>query len=167
MTWALTPVGADLRPIIGTAADCIAQRGPDLGARMAGAVDDCFARGAGRVVIIGADAPHLGPAAVTAAFAALAAADVVLTPTRDGGYCLLGLREPRDLFRDVEMGTSRVFAQTMTRAAALGLRVVLQPETFDVDEWDDVERLRALIDAGTVDLPHTAAALSAAARAGA
>jgi rSAM/selenodomain-associated transferase 1 len=161
LTWAVTPADADLRPIVGAAADCVAQRGADLGARMAQVFADCFARGAARVVMIGADAPHLGRAAIAAAFAALEGADVVLTPTRDGGYCLVGLRAPHDIFRDVPMGTGRVFAETLARVAALGLRAAVQPETFDVDEWEDVLALRDVLGRDPMSLPHTSAAIAA------
>ena len=122
LTWAVTPADVDLRPIVGAGSDCFPQRGADLGERMASCFDDLFGGGAARVVMIGADVPHLGASAVAAAFAALDTADVVLTPTRDGGYCLVGQRRPHDLFRGIEMGTDRVFAQTMERIAGLGLR---------------------------------------------
>ena len=160
LAWAVTPADADLRPIVGATADCLPQRGAELGERMANCFADLFAGGAGRVVMLGADAPHLGAAAIGAAFAALEAADVVLTPTRDGGYCLVGQRAEHDLFRGVEMGTERVFAQTVERVTALHLCADIQPATFDVDEWQDVVSLRALIGRGVVSLPHTAAALA-------
>ncbi len=159
LTWAVTPAGADLRPIVGAAAHGIAQRGADLGERMAHCFDDLFARGASRVVMIGADVPHLGAAAIAAAFAALDDTDVVLTPTRDGGYCLVGQRAVHDLFGGISMGTAQVFAQTMDRVAALALRASVQPPSFDIDEWEDVVALRALIAGGAVSLPHTAAVL--------
>ncbi len=160
LLWAVTPADADLRSLVGAGATQVAQRGADLAARMRHVVADLFAGGAARLVMIGADAPHLEPATVTAAFAALDAADVVLTPTRDGGYCLIGLRAPHDLFTGVAMGTPAVLAQTRARADAEGLRVTLLPGTFDVDEWEDLLALRALIDTGTVALPHTAASLA-------
>ncbi|MBX3028021.1 TIGR04282 family arsenosugar biosynthesis glycosyltransferase [bacterium] len=157
--WAVTPAGADLRSIVGDA-EQIAQRGDDLASRMRHAFADLFGRGASRVVMIGADAPHLGADAIAAAFAALDAADVVLTPTRDGGYCLIGLCAAHDLFLGVDMGTDRVFQQTVDRAAADGLRLGVQPPAFDVDEWEDVLVLRRLLDSGAVTLPATAAALA-------
>lgn len=161
LTWAVTPAEADLRPIVGEAADCIAQRGADLGARMANGFADLFARGARRVAMIGADVPHLGAAAVAAAFAALDECDVVLTPTRDGGYCLIGQHAAHHLFSGIDMGTERVFAQTRARLEALGLRASIQPQTFDVDEWEDVLALRALMDQGIVSLPKLAAVIAA------
>lgn len=160
LVWAVTPADADLRPIVGGAPDCLAQRGDTLDERMDHCFADLFVAGAPRVVMIGADAPHLGAAAIAAAFAALDEADVVLTPTRDGGYCLVGLRAAHDLFRGIAMGSERVFGETVARAAARGLRTRVHPTTFDVDVWDDVVALRALIDRGAVSLPHTAAALA-------
>lgn len=159
LLWAVTPPKADIRPIVGANAESLAQRGDDLAARMRHVLEDVFAAGADRVVMIGADAPHLGPSAVAAAFAALESADLVLTPTRDGGYCLIGLRAVHDLFSGVAMGSERVFVQTLDRARALGLGVSTQLETFDVDEWEDVLELRRLLEAGAAVLPQTAAVL--------
>jgi rSAM/selenodomain-associated transferase 1 len=160
LLWAVTPPDVDLRPIVGATAECLPQRGDDLAARMRHVFDDLFATGAPRVVMIGADAPHLGAAAIAAAFAALDDHDVVLTPTRDGGYCLVGQRCADDLFRDVEMGTERVFAETIERVESLGLRVSLQSETFDVDEWDDMLELRRLLATGAIVLPQTSVVLN-------
>jgi rSAM/selenodomain-associated transferase 1 len=161
LTWAVTPDDADLRPIVGADAACVTQRGDGLGERMQHCFADLFAAGAVRVVMIGADVPHLGRAQVAAAFAALDAADVVLTPTRDGGYGLIGLGAAHDVFAGVAMGGAHVFAQTVRRIAALGLRPSIQPGTFDVDEWHDVLLLRRLLKDGAVSLPATAAALAA------
>jgi rSAM/selenodomain-associated transferase 1 len=159
LVWAVTPPQADLRAIVGAGARQIAQRGDDLAARMWHAFADLFAAGAARVVMIGADAPHLGAARVAAAFEALGDADAVFVPTRDGGYCLVGLAAPRDLFAGIAMGTATVFAETMARAHGLGLRTVVLPATFDVDEIDDVRELQGLIASGAVRLAHTRAAL--------
>lgn len=161
LIWAVTPPDGDLRPIVGATADCLAQRGDDLGGRMRHCFADLFAAGAGRVVMIGADAPHLGRERVAAAFAALDEADAVLTPTRDGGYCLVGQNADRDLFSGITMGGPHVFAETVRRIAALGLRPSIQPGTFDVDEWGDLVLLRQLLKDGAVTLPATAAALAA------
>jgi glycosyltransferase A (GT-A) superfamily protein (DUF2064 family) len=59
------------------------------------------------------------------------------------------------------MGTGRVFAETVARVAALGLRAAVQPETFDVDEWEDVLALRNVLGRDPTALPHTRAALAA------
>jgi rSAM/selenodomain-associated transferase 1 len=137
------------------------QRGAELGARMHDAFARLLAGGAERVIMIGADVPHLPSATIDAAFAALAVCDVVLTPTRDGGYCLIGMRRPRDVFSGIAMGTANVLADTLARAATLGLSTRVLDETFDVDELEDLRDLAALIAAGTVELPHTATVLRA------
>jgi rSAM/selenodomain-associated transferase 1 len=91
------------------------------------------------------DSPTLPMASVAAAAAALAAgeADVVVGPSDDGGYDLIGLRAPRpELFTDVPWSTADVLAVTLARARGLGLRVRLLPAWFDVDTEADLRRLR-------------------------
>jgi len=161
LVWAVDPPGGDLTPCVGAAARCLDQRGADLGERMGNCFADLFAAGARRVVMIGADAPHLDAARIAAAFAALRDADVVLAPSRDGGYCLVGLSSPRDLF-SIRMGTAEVLQRTLERAASLHLRVVRQAPTFDVDEIGDAVLLAKWIEeSGTALLPRSAAVLRA------
>ncbi|MGH7788035.1 MAG: TIGR04282 family arsenosugar biosynthesis glycosyltransferase [Candidatus Binatia bacterium] len=161
LVWAVDPPRADLTEVVGAGSRQIAQRGRDLAARMRHCFDDLFAGGARRVVMLGADAPHVGPDVVGTAFAALSLDDAVFVPTRDGGYCLIGLCAAHDLFSGVSMGGAEVFAQTEGLLGALGLRWSALASTFDIDELDDLHRLDALVGSGAVDLPHTAAALRA------
>jgi rSAM/selenodomain-associated transferase 1 len=91
------------------------------------------------------DSPTL-PMAYVAEAAALAAAeaDVVVGPSDDGGYYLIGLCAPQPaLFRDVSWSRADVLAVTLARARELGLRVRLLPAWFDVDTEADLRRLRA------------------------
>jgi uncharacterized protein len=91
------------------------------------------------------DSPTLPMAYVAGAAATLAAdeADVVVGPSDDGGYYLIGLRAPRpELFADVPWSTADVLAVTLGRARDLGLRVRLLPAWFDVDTEADLRRLR-------------------------
>jgi hypothetical protein len=157
VVWAVEPPGTDLAPLLGPDQVQIDQSGTDLGERMQHCFATLFARGATRVVMIGADAPHLGGACIAEAFSALDRNDVVLVPTADGGYCLIGLTKPADLFSGIAMGTADVLAQTRQRIAHLGLMASILPPTFDIDELADVARLEAEIEAGAVALPHTAA----------
>ncbi len=158
LVWAVHPPGAALGDIVGPAL-VIDQVGPHLGGRMLHCFRAVFAAGASRVVMIGADVPHLADAAVADGFAALGANDVSLVATRDGGYCLVGLRAPHDLFTGVAMGTPQVLRQTLERIAAQGLKAAVVGETFDIDEPSDLEALVALLRSGEVRLPATAAAL--------
>jgi hypothetical protein len=160
LVWAVHPRGSDLSADVGAAVEVLTQRGGGLAARMRHCFADLFAAGAGRVVMLGADAPHVGAEVAAAALAALARRDLVLLPTRDGGYCLIGLRQPHDLFSGIVMGTAEVFRRTLRRARDLGLSVEVLPETFDVDEAGDLQELTAMIRRGDVQLQHTAAELN-------
>lgn len=124
-----------------------AQRGEDLGTRMARAIGDAFRRGAGRIVVVGTDHPTLPPARLRRAFRLLASADLVLGPTDDGGYYALGLRreawpEGRDLFGDVPWSTERVLASTRSRADRAGLSRRELRGWYDVDRPEELARLR-------------------------
>jgi rSAM/selenodomain-associated transferase 1 len=120
----------------------VAQSGGDLGARMADAFARAFARGASRVALAGTDAPSLSREAVARALSALDGADVVLSPSGDGGYSLLALGAPHpELFTGVEWGTPRVCEQTRERAAAAGLAVGEIEPHADVDTLEDLRTL--------------------------
>jgi rSAM/selenodomain-associated transferase 1 len=128
----------------------VAQRGRDLGERLAAAVEDVFEQGLGPVVVIGTDSPTLPPAYVARALDALAggAADAALGPARDGGYYLVGLARPApSLFYGVEWSTPRAYRQTVEGAARLGLRLLELPLWYDVDTPADLRRLRAELSA--------------------
>ena len=78
-----------------------AQQGPDLGARMAECVAAVLGAGATGVVLVGSDAPHVSAEHIRLAVRLLGegAHDVVLGPSEDGGYYLIGLRRlHRELF---------------------------------------------------------------------
>lgn len=110
------------------------------------AVESLLECGADSVVLIGADIPDLCADDIVAAFAALESeqTDVVLGPSHDGGYYLVGMREPHvHLFEDIDWSTDRVLAQTLERARERELRTMLLPPRRDVDDIDD---LHALID---------------------
>ena len=127
-------------------AELVPQPDGDLGARMAAA----FAHGLGdqrRCVMIGMDTPHLDPGRLDEAFEALGAdSDVVLGPTEDGGYYLIGLKEPAPgLFMDMTWSTAEVLGETLERAGRLGLAECQLPLELDVDDGADLERLRELL----------------------
>ena len=130
-----------------------AQRGADLGQRMAGAFASAFAAGARRVAIVGSDVPACGREHVAEAFAALDGSDVVLGPTPDGGYYLVALDRPRPaLFQSIPWSTPSVLPATAERAGVLGLGVRMLDPLRDIDTLDDLRaewpRVRPLL-AGT------------------
>ncbi|HUL78752.1 MAG TPA: TIGR04282 family arsenosugar biosynthesis glycosyltransferase [Vicinamibacteria bacterium] len=117
----------------------LAQRGGDLGERMSDAFSRAFARGAGRVAIVGTDALGISQETVTEALSALDEAEVVIGPTEDGGYCLVALRAPRpELFSGIAWSTPTVAAETRARAREAGLAVRELAHRRDIDTVDDL-----------------------------
>lgn len=168
--WAIAPPLGDFASRFGIAPQrCREQSGPDLGSRMLDTFVAMRRRGFDRCAIIGSDLPQLPPARVGEAFASLAAAkgeadgaDLVLGPAADGGYYLVAMREPHDVFAGIPWSSPVVLDRTLARAKALGLRVRLLAPDFDVDTADDLERLRELLRSAEARraMPATARALS-------
>jgi len=129
------------------------QVGADLGARLDHALTAALTQGANAAVIMDSDSPTLPAAYLGEAFAHLAAgADVVLGPCDDGGYYLIGLRQPQPrLLREVPMSTPTVLRDTLTIANELGLRVALLPTWYDVDTGAELQRLRRELAATATD----------------
>lgn len=110
------------------------QRGKDLGERMHNAFVYARKNNAEKTVIIGSDSPDLPLKNIRRAFRKLDNHDVVLGPTYDGGYYLIGLREPNpDLFKRIKWGSEYVFEHTVNRARRLNKRI------FILDKWHDVD----------------------------
>ena len=137
---------------------CAVQEGADLGERMAAAFTGAFASGARRVVIFGSDSPTLPERIPQQAFDSLDDSDLVLGPTEDGGYYLIGCRrfDPH-LFQSVAWSTPRTLQQTLSNAERLAYRVAVLERWFDLDEWKDVERFLATAPQGR-SLPSNLAA---------
>ena len=133
---AYTPAdaGEEFRRLAGPGWDLCPQVEADLGGRMLEAARWSFDRGARRLAIIGSDAPNLPVEFIDRAFRLLGERDVVLGPTVDGGYGLIGLSRPLDaVFGGIDWGTERVFSQTVERVEAAGLTLGLVPPWYDVD----------------------------------
>jgi len=107
-----------------------------------------FSQGYRRVVLIGSDLPHLSAKIFHQGFVALdRGTDVVLGPSADGGYYLIGLTRPQAQLFDIPMSTPEVFRQTRECTQRLGLQLAILPENFDVDTAADLEKLHALLEA--------------------
>ena len=94
-------------------------------------------------IALNSDGPTLPLAYVQQAVATLSDVDVVLGPSEDGGYYLIGLKQPQPgLFRGMPWSTDQVTAQSLARAEAMALHVALLPLWYDVDTAVDLDRLR-------------------------
>jgi hypothetical protein len=149
----------------------VPQREGNLGARLVELFRQLLARGTEGVLVIDSDTPTLPPEFLRRAVDAIGdpRRDLVLGPSADGGYYLIGLRACRpELFEDMPWSTSEVLAETLARAGRLGLRVAMLPEWFDVDSGADLARLDAsLADANDSIARHTRGVLGARERSGA
>lgn len=93
-------------------------------------------------LVVGTDCPALTPALLREAAAALRTHDAVAIPAEDGGYVLIGLRQPVPaVFQGVDWSTERVMAQTRQRLQAAGLTWRELAPLWDVDRVEDVARL--------------------------
>lgn len=120
--------------------------GQGIGAALVDSAVGLFAAGHPAVCLVNADSPNLPTACLVAAVLALARDGdrVVLGPSDDGGYYLIGLKRfHARLFEDIAWSTGHVLRQTGERAAEIGLDVVTLPAWYDVDDGAALERLAA------------------------
>jgi len=120
----------------------IAQRGANLGQRMDFAMRDAAAGGASRILLRGSDSPVLDADRFTEALEALDDVELVVSPDLDGGYNLIGLRQPVTGLFDHPMSTRTVLEDTLANATELGLTSRIQQPSFDIDTAEDLVLLR-------------------------
>ncbi|MFQ5684410.1 MAG: TIGR04282 family arsenosugar biosynthesis glycosyltransferase [Candidatus Binatia bacterium] len=141
---AFSPEGKDYFRRVFMKSRLLAQRGRDLGERVHHVFVDLFQMGYKEVVIAGSDSPTMPLASLDQAYHHLRGQEsrVVLGPSSDGGYYLVGLTRPAEgLFRNIPWSTEEVLESTMARAKELGLKIVLLPPAFDIDVAKDLMRL--------------------------
>lgn len=160
LMWAGAPRGAERDPppeAVGM--EWGAQAGADLGERLEAAF--ALLAGEGPVAVVGSDAPELTAARLTAALDSLGSKDLVLGPTHDGGYYLVGLARPAPgLFRGVRWSTEHAFEDTRERATARGLALATLEPLADVDTPADLVALIGRLLEHPGSAPATAAALA-------
>jgi uncharacterized protein len=144
-----------------TGAFLVDQGEGSLGARMARVLEPYAVAGA---VLIGTDTPSLPTKALSRGIRLLQRAEVVLGPSLDGAYYLVGLRgHVHDIFRRIRWGSGRVLGQTIDRLERNRIRYVLGPAWYDIDRWDDLlllaRHLRHLGADGMTRCPATARVL--------
>ena len=133
-----------LKPVFPVARDFFPQEGDDLGQKMYHAMARVLGLGYESVVLTGADLPLLEPRHLLGGFAALENADVAIGPTSDGGYYLIGMKQPRrEVFSISGYGGSSVYERTVAAAEAAGLSVAAAPVCDDVDTPEDLRQLAA------------------------
>lgn len=119
--------------------DKFVQTGEDLGKRMWNAFSEAFEQGYEKVMIIGSDCPQLTQEVLEMAFDLLENVDIVVGPAKDGGYYLLGLKQPfKELFEDKEWSTDTVLEDTIMDIMAAGKKYAKLPMLSDLDDAYDL-----------------------------
>ena len=141
-----TPVGAEAvyETILPSAFFLIPQKGENFSERLILAATDLFRVGFESVCLINSDSPTVPTSCFAEAAQALAKTGdrLVLGPSDDGGYYLIGLKQAhRRLFEEIAWSTEHVLAQTRERAAELSLPIHELPGGFDVDDQATLRRL--------------------------
>jgi len=165
--WAYTPAEHDFAAFVATLVPEYAgqmsvfpQQGPDLGTRLYQVFHTLQVRQFCRTIVIGSDSPQISRATILQAEQALDIADVVLGPAEDGGYYLIAMHEPHEVFSGIPMSTEAVLQMTIEKAEAQGLSVHLLEPLFDVDEQPDLIRLAELLQQDSSLAPYTATCLA-------
>ncbi len=122
------------------------QAGGDLGERMQQAFSAGFAAGYQHIAIIGSDCYQLTTAILKEAFQQLKRQDVVIGPSKDGGYYLLGMnRLHKAVFEQKQWSTASVLEDTLSNIQREKLRHALLPTLVDIDEADDLKTMLPLL----------------------
>jgi uncharacterized protein len=146
----------ELKRLVGSDVDVLAQTGDGLAAGLT-SVFAHFAEGHRRVIAFNSDSPHLPRSVLEAAFEVLAAHDLVVGPTHDGGYYLVGAKTSYPtLFANDGMGTNSALQRLLSRARSLQLSVGFANAFYDIDVADDLTRLATELHLAPERAPRTA-----------
>jgi hypothetical protein len=136
----------------------VAQKGEGLAAGLTSVFAQFAAPGRQRVVAFNSDSPHLPASVLESAFAALTGHDVVVGPTHDGGYYLVGAKAAHPgLFDGDGMGTNSALEALLARARRLQLSVGFTNPFYDIDVVGDLARLATELRLVPERAPRTAA----------
>jgi uncharacterized protein len=135
----------------------VAQKGEGLAAGLTSVFAHFAAPGRQRVIAFNSDSPHLPASVLGSAFEVLTAHEVVVGPTLDGGYYLVGAKAAHPtLFDGDGMGTKNALEALLTRARGLQLSVGFTDPFYDIDVEDDLTRLAAELRLAPARAPRTA-----------
>ena len=149
---------AELTDLAGEGVHVVGQRGPVLAAGLDSVFAYFAAVGRQRVIAFNSDSPHLSPSVLENAFETLITHDLVVGPTDDGGYYLVGAtRSHAGLFDGDRMGTSTALEALVARARGMHLSMLLTDVFYDIDLPADLVRLAAELQSSGERAPRTAA----------
>ena len=142
----------------GKAASVVAQKGEGLAAGLTSVFAHFAGDGPRRIIAFNSDSPHLPGSVLDGAFETLATHDIVVGPTHDGGYYLVGAKASHPtLFVNDGMGTNSALERLLSRARSLHLSAGFATPFYDVDVADDLTRMASELRLAPEKAPRTAA----------
>ncbi len=130
-----------IKKLTGNSFSYFLQSGNDLGQRMENAFNLVFKTGAKKVLIIGTDVPDIDSSLIENSFELLNINDLVIGPSLDGGYYLLGLKKPyNDLFYNISWSTKSVFEETLKKIKSKKIKFKVTARLYDIDTEDDLRK---------------------------
>jgi rSAM/selenodomain-associated transferase 1 len=147
----------ELEQLAGGDASVVAQKGEGLAAGLTSVFAHFAENHQRRIIAFNSDSPHLPRPVLEDAFETLTRHDVVVGPTHDGGYYLVGAKASYPtLFAGDGMGTSSALQRLLARSRALELSVGFAPPFYDIDVADDLTRLAEELRLAPARAPRTA-----------
>ena len=147
----------ELSQLAGNEARVVAQKGEGLAAGLTSVFAHFVEGHQRRVIAFNSDSPHLPRSVLEGAFETLATHDVVVGPTHDGGYYLVGAKASHPtLFANDGMGTNSALERLLSRARALELTAGFAAPFYDIDVADDLTRLAEELRQAPARAPRTA-----------
>jgi len=148
----------ELADLLGDRVQIVAQKGEGLAAGLTFVFRHFTGAGRQHVIAFNSDSPHLAPAVLESAFEILAAHDIVVGPTHDGGYYLVGAKAAhRLLFEGDGMGTTTALDRLLARIKALELTAGCTEPFYDIDVAGDLILLGRELRLAPAKAPRTAA----------
>jgi rSAM/selenodomain-associated transferase 1 len=147
----------ELADLLGSSVQVVAQQGNGLAAGLTSVFRHFTAAGRRQVIAFNSDSPHLAPSVLDRAFEVLEAHDVVVGPTHDGGYYLVGAKAAYpSLFEGDGMGTRIALDRLFSRVKALGLTTGCTEPFYDIDVATDLILLARELRLAPAKAPRTA-----------
>jgi len=148
---------AELVDLLGNTVPVVAQEGEGLAAGLTSVFRHFTAPGRQRVIAFNSDSPHLAPSVLGSAFEMLTTHDVVVGPTHDGGYYLVGAKAAHpSLFEGGSMGTRSALDRLLTRTKVLELSTGFTEPFYDIDVANDLLLLARELRLAPGKAPRTA-----------
>jgi rSAM/selenodomain-associated transferase 1 len=147
----------ELARLLGNTVQVVTQKGEGLAAGLTSVFRHFATAGQQHVIAFNSDSPHLAPSVLDSAFEILATHDVVVGPTHDGGYYLVGAKAAHpSLFGGDGMGTRSALDRLLARTQVLELSTGLTEPFYDIDVANDLLLLARELHRAPARAPRTA-----------